>query len=136
MIFFKETFRKERSSTYQALVKQRVKAQAKQFARDRAGRKEYTPQVLTDLPPVNLTLRDFNPARPLWLCIRRVNNIVILVASGSSLSSNCHHFIYLHIALLFGYAFVIAYTTSRTLGAKYGYNPLKIGLVLLSFGIG
>lgn len=38
--------------------------------------------------------------------------------------------------LYFAFGFVVVYSTSRTLGSAYGYNALKIGLVLLSYGIG
>ena len=31
---------------------------------------------------------------------------------------------------------MIAYTGARILGFEYGYNPLKIGLVTLVYGIG
>jgi hypothetical protein len=31
---------------------------------------------------------------------------------------------------------MVTYTGARTLGSDYGYNPLKIGLVTLAFGIG
>ncbi|KAI1789395.1 vacuolar DHA amino acid exporter [Ganoderma leucocontextum] len=38
--------------------------------------------------------------------------------------------------LIFGLSYCIAYTCSRTLANQYGYNALQIGLVLLSFGVG
>ena len=31
---------------------------------------------------------------------------------------------------------MVSYTAARTLGYNYGYDPLKIGLVTLAFGIG
>ena len=31
---------------------------------------------------------------------------------------------------------MVSYTAARTLGRHYGYDPLKIGLVTLAFGIG
>lgn len=40
------------------------------------------------------------------------------------------------LGLIFGLSYCIAYTCSRTLANQYGYNALKIGLVLLSFGVG
>ncbi|KAF8975377.1 major facilitator superfamily domain-containing protein [Cyathus striatus] len=41
-----------------------------------------------------------------------------------------------NICFLFAYGFLLTYTTARTLGSKYGYSPLKIGLVTLSYGLG
>lgn len=38
--------------------------------------------------------------------------------------------------LYFAFGFVVVYSTSRTLGSAYGYSALKIGLVLLSYGLG
>ncbi|KAH9924619.1 MFS general substrate transporter [Epithele typhae] len=38
--------------------------------------------------------------------------------------------------LIFGLSYSISYTCSRTLANKYGYNALQIGLVLLPFGVG
>ena len=35
-----------------------------------------------DLAQVNLSLRDLNPLTPLWLGLRRMNNLTILIASG------------------------------------------------------
>ena len=35
-----------------------------------------------DLTQINLSLRDFNPFRPIWLGLRRMNNLTILFASG------------------------------------------------------
>jgi len=37
-----------------------------------------------DLKQVDLTLRDFNPLVPIWFGLRRLNNVVILFASGKS----------------------------------------------------
>ena len=37
---------------------------------------------------------------------------------------------------MFAFNFVVAFTASRTLSSAYGYNALKVGLVLLSFGLG
>lgn len=73
-----------------------------------------------ELQEVRLSLRDVNPVRPMVLVLRRLNNIAILTASG----------------LIFAFTYSIAYTCSLTLGNKYGYNALQIGLVLLSYGTG
>lgn len=76
--------------------------------------------VKADIKEIKLSLRDVNPIRPMLLVLRRWNNVAILTASG----------------LIFGFSYCIAYTCSRILGDKYGYDALKIGLVLLAYGIG
>ncbi|KAG7444229.1 MFS general substrate transporter [Guyanagaster necrorhizus] len=76
--------------------------------------------TLETLPTIKLSLRDVNPVHPLWLVLRRRNNILMLLSSG----------------ILFSYCFIVVYTTSRTLGSAYGYDALTIGFILLSFGLG
>ncbi|EJF61025.1 vacuolar DHA amino acid exporter [Dichomitus squalens LYAD-421 SS1] len=158
---FRDTYRRERSLTYQAALKRRraimsakgsesssitqvaaisraitpkpenpsgaypgdaKKDAIETLARERDLEKQQMPPraVPTDMDDLKLTIADVNPAKPLWYVLRRINNLVILVASG----------------LIFGLSYCIAYTCSRTLANEYGYNALKIGLVLLSFGAG
>ncbi|KAJ7353400.1 vacuolar DHA amino acid exporter [Mycena albidolilacea] len=143
-LFLKDTFRKERSLTYQNVLKSRLKSHATgSVATSRTASIAEPPSLPADLEKqqipalrlsdthtvaaadvalreMKLTLRDVNPFRPLWLVVRRMNNLAILVASG----------------LMFGYNFVVVFTTSRTLSSAYGYNALEVGLVLLSFGLG
>ncbi|KAJ7452190.1 vacuolar DHA amino acid exporter [Mycena galericulata] len=142
-VFLKDTFRKERSLTYQAVLKSRLKARAGSSAASTVTiaekepksndktlpadlekqEKEWQPTDTQDavvLPVIKLTMRDVNPIPPLWFVLRRINNLVILFASG----------------LMFAFNFVVVYTASRTLSSAYGYNALKVGLVLLSFGLG
>jgi hypothetical protein len=40
------------------------------------------------------------------------------------------------LGLLFAFNFNIVYTCSRTLASAYHYNALKVGLVILPYGIG
>ncbi|KAF7344182.1 Vacuolar DHA amino acid exporter [Mycena venus] len=141
-LFLKDTFRKERSLTYQNLLNTRIKSRARSTMSSRTAtivEKEPPPHtdpekqtgpdpslssspVIADvaLPEIKLTLRDVNPVKPLWLVVRRMNNLIILFASG----------------LMFAFSFVVSFTASRTLSSAYGYNALKVGLVLLSFGLG
>ena len=88
-------------------------------------------------PIVKLSLRDVNPFKPLAQVLCRWNNIVILFASGKH-QGTCKACtkMYVPTGLLFAFAYLIAYTSARTLGSKYNYSALKIGLVLLSFGTG
>ncbi|KAJ7631885.1 vacuolar DHA amino acid exporter [Mycena polygramma] len=138
-----DTFRKERSLTYQSVLKSRLKSRGMSSAADSTVTVAVTePPAPTDrkslpgdvekqnvidpvvaaaaLPVIKLTMRDVNPFKPLWLVLRRLNNFVILFASG----------------LMFAFNFVVVFTSSRTLSSAYGYNALKVGLVLLSFGLG
>ncbi|KAI0754649.1 major facilitator superfamily domain-containing protein [Daedaleopsis nitida] len=156
---FRDTFRRERSLTYQAALRRR-RAQrdakdseassatqqlttappaasetatsseeeekraevAEQPARDVEKQEEAVSagEVPAPLDVVKLSLADVNPLKPVWKVLRRTNNIAILVASG----------------LTFGFIYCISYTCALTLSHSYGYSPMTIGLVLLSFGIG
>ncbi|RDX46519.1 vacuolar DHA amino acid exporter [Lentinus brumalis] len=161
---FKDTFRRERSLTYQAALKRRraqLSAKASETSsisqitavsrvvspteggrnipapapahgnalealqRDRDLEKQQQPARVVEPEPapmndIKLSLSDVNPAKPIIHVLRRMNNLVILVASG----------------LIFGFSYCISYTCSRTLANHYGYNALQIGLVLLAFGVG
>lgn len=77
-------------------------------------------EVKAELHEVRLSLRDVNPIGPMVLGLRKYNNLAILTASG----------------LIYGFTYCVAYTCSRILGSKYGFDALKIGLVLLSYGVG
>ncbi|EJD50727.1 vacuolar DHA amino acid exporter [Auricularia subglabra TFB-10046 SS5] len=155
LFLFKDTFRRERSLTYQLAMKRARIAAAKRKAdqhRDRStdalprqlvkeksaapestspedvrsatqspvpGSGAITPAIHLD--DVKLTLADVNPLHPLRMVLRRKNNIAILVPS----------------ALMFAFSYSISYTCVRTMSAApYNYSALKIGLILLSFGIG
>ncbi|KAJ7146019.1 major facilitator superfamily domain-containing protein [Mycena epipterygia] len=141
-VFLKDTFRRERSLTYQSVLRSRLKSRSasaatsctvtvaeKEPPMETNGTSDLEKQewranspdvVAAALPVIKLTLRDVNPFKPLWQVLRRTNNLVILFASG----------------LMFAFNFVVVYSASRTLGSAYGYNALKVGLVLLSFGLG
>ncbi|KAG6840823.1 hypothetical protein C0991_004114 [Blastosporella zonata] len=121
-LFFRDTFRKERSLTYQNVLKQRLEeaelhhTEVKDKTQNSTDpEKDETPEIA-----VTLSLRDVNPAKPLVMVLRRLNNLVILVASG----------------FLFAFGFLIPYTTSRTLSSRYNYSALTIGLVVVAFGVG
>ena len=47
-------------------------------------REESRRNIEPNLKQVDLTLRDFNPIVPIWFGLRRLNNVVILFASGKS----------------------------------------------------
>ncbi|KNZ78494.1 hypothetical protein J132_00674 [Termitomyces sp. J132] len=63
-VLFHDTFRKERSLTYQNVLKKRLEG------------------VVNRKSPHALSLKDINPTRPVVLVLRRINNVTILFASG------------------------------------------------------
>ncbi|KAJ8597215.1 vacuolar DHA amino acid exporter [Rhizopogon salebrosus TDB-379] len=140
LCFFKDTFRKERSVTYQNVLARRVREQLLSGAKDESRRisekelQEYGEQQTSSkdveaqrtvipvsaIKEVKLSIADVNPFPPYISILRRKNNLAVLVASG----------------LLFGFSFSIAYTCARTVAMYYDYDALKTGLVLLAYGIG
>ncbi|KAF8182941.1 MFS general substrate transporter [Pholiota molesta] len=129
--FFRDTFRRERSLSYQASFKQATEAR-------RSGSGDLSIPAVGgsaekgDLdgvalegqsqPPLKIGLRHMQIIRPIMLVLRRVNNICVLIASGIIVGS---------------ISYCLAFTIVRTLGAPpYNYKPIRIGLVLLSLGIG
>ncbi|KAH7885145.1 vacuolar DHA amino acid exporter [Phlebopus sp. FC_14] len=136
---FRDTFRKERSLTYQNVLRKRLREQT--LAQQKEGQNVKGKNVTEDegqartpddveaqpaiaqAPAINevkLSLADVNPLPPYLVILKRKNNVAILIPSG----------------ILFAFSFSIAYTCARTLANEYNYDALKTGLVLLSFGIG
>ncbi|WVQ73955.1 hypothetical protein IAR50_003536 [Cryptococcus sp. DSM 104548] len=84
----------------------------------RIGRRGKTVSAEQKVKP---SARDLNPLPSMMAILKRPTNILIILSSSLS----------------FGAQYTIVYTASLTLGeAPYNYNPLKIGLAILSFGIG
>lgn len=146
VFLFRDTFRQERSLTYQRVLASRRCAASKRSSvvsdhaheLDTKSKGEETvavgetsgssgpgtataaaagPQAEAEITP---SFKDVNPFAPVALVMRRWNNVAALLSSG----------------LLFAFSFTIAYTCSRTLGDHYNYDAIKIGFVLLSFGAG
>jgi hypothetical protein len=102
LCFFKDTFRKERSVTYQNVLARRVREQLLSGAKDESrrisekGLQEYGEQQTSskDVEPqrtvipvsaikeVKLSIADINPFPPYISILRRKNNLAVLVASG------------------------------------------------------
>ncbi|KAG2089038.1 major facilitator superfamily domain-containing protein [Suillus discolor] len=140
LFLFKDTFRKERSMTYQNVLKRRLREQQSSEAKDdsrnisekelRVNGENQTnskdiegqPTVIpaSAIREVKLSIADVNPFPPYISILSRKNNFVILIPSG----------------LIFAFSFSIAYTCARTLSMYYNYDALKTGLVLLAYGIG
>ncbi|KAG2075910.1 MFS general substrate transporter [Suillus decipiens] len=150
VFLFKDTFRKERSLTYQNVLQRRAKkGELRCQHLDKSNHtfsaidKPAQPALESMVSPpqtgdvivkaispivaptscvkdINLSLADVNPFPPLLKILTRLNNLAILFASG----------------LIFAFSYSISYTCSRTLSEYYDYDALQIGLVLLSYGIG
>lgn len=124
---FRETFRKERSTTYQAALAKR-KARDTQRATlptskpepDLTRSNSKAESTTEELKEIKLTAADLNPLPPVKAVLSRWNNILVLLVSG----------------LIFGFAYSIQYTATLTLENAYGYNALHVGLVLLAYGAG
>lgn len=107
VLFFQDTFRSERSLTYQRQLKQRQRSTASFplsytnrsaiFTRnssvqtlkinadiEKAPARSGTQgsMELTDAPVITLSLRDVNPFHPIVHVLRRPNNFLILMSSG------------------------------------------------------
>ncbi|KAI0061746.1 MFS general substrate transporter [Artomyces pyxidatus] len=141
-LFFKDTFRRERSLTYQTVLHHHQARAALEASKrsststivealgevkdgDVKSEKEDLESANPGPRPhpikeVRLKLTDVNPFPPLLLVLRRWNNLATLTASG----------------FIYGFSYCISYTCARTLELKYNYNALQTGLVLLSYGVG
>ncbi|KAG8214817.1 major facilitator superfamily domain-containing protein [Butyriboletus roseoflavus] len=139
LFLFKDTFRMERSLTYQNVLKKRTQerklGQEKGAARERPVSEKKTSEDGTSgvqtpkcdvvasalgMKEVKLSIADVNPFPPYLRILTRKNNLAILIPSG----------------LLFAFSFSISYTCARTLSLYYGYDAMTTGLVSLAYGIG
>ncbi|KJA20497.1 hypothetical protein HYPSUDRAFT_43203 [Hypholoma sublateritium FD-334 SS-4] len=123
-IVFRDTFRRDRSLSYQAALRQAAQANCRsseEYDATRDVEKREAGAEPEDRPP-KIGLRHMQIIQPTVAIFRRPNNVLILCASG----------------LIFGgISYCIPFTTVRTLGAApYNYKSLDIGFVLLSLGIG
>jgi hypothetical protein len=88
---------------------------------------------------IKLSIADVNPFPQVAQVAKRKNNIVMYFPSGTHslhLDRMCESWPE-NVALLFALSYSISYTCSTTLFAPpYEYDALKVGLVLLSFGVG
>ncbi|KIJ98779.1 hypothetical protein K443DRAFT_194133 [Laccaria amethystina LaAM-08-1] len=125
-LFFQDTFRRERSLTYQNAMRQRMRISStgekkKTTIQEKSFKKESDVQAVPEIFPIaKLSLMDVNPFKPILLVVSRVNNFVILMASS----------------LTYAFGFLVAYTSARSLSMRYHYGPMKIGLVTLAYGLG
>ncbi|KAI0345658.1 vacuolar DHA amino acid exporter [Trametopsis cervina] len=133
-VFFKDTFRRQRSLTYQAVLR-RIREQQELARRSETSTLSHAtvvdrseaekpqhgaPFESEKIKEIKLSLKDVNPIPPMLHVLRRLNNLAILTSSG----------------IIFALTYSISYTCAITLGNQYHYNAMQIGLVLLSFGAG
>ncbi|KAF8133916.1 major facilitator superfamily domain-containing protein [Boletus edulis] len=146
IFLFKDTFRIERSLTYQAVLHRRT-ITTRDFKpktdftiaegntgteEKQASGKKGSPQpssiedgtvvikVESGLNDVRLSISDINPIPPFWKVVRERHNLAILLANG----------------LVFAFSYSLSYTCTRTLSMQYNLDPLSVGIVLLSLGAG
>jgi hypothetical protein len=75
ILFFRDTFRRERSLNYQTAIKQ----QCKSFSLPSLNELEHPEPESYNR---DLSLADVNPLKPLGQVLRRKNNVMVLIASG------------------------------------------------------
>ena len=83
--FFPDTFRRERSLTYQSAKKHAIERDRRK-AEQRAAKEISDPEkkaapVVLDPLTVKVTLLDLNPLKPIWSILKRKNNLFILLPS-------------------------------------------------------
>jgi len=107
LLFFRDTFRRERSLTYQNAMRQRTRISSTgsptplnvtytnhslpcigekktTTVQEQSFKKESDVQTVSEVLPIaKLSLMDVNPFKPILLVVSRVNNFVILMASGT-----------------------------------------------------
>ncbi|KAJ1303446.1 hypothetical protein OPQ81_011636 [Rhizoctonia solani] len=163
-VFLPDTWRRERSTSYQTAKRRALKERARKSQAGTPTRSRVpsptrsgtvTPTVCTNTPAgsiqghedkkgnsekesntitndehekrvvrdedTKLSITDINPISPIWNVLKERTNLCMLFAS----------------ALLFAYQYAVAFTAALTFAAApYNYSPIKVGLVLLSFGLG
>lgn len=133
IFLFKDTFRRERSSIYQAVLQRiqrlpdtEVASGVKKSACGDMGKfQEKSTDVeaartTKAVKDVTVTFTDVNPVPAYVKILGDKNNLAIILSTG----------------LGFGLSCTIGYTCARTLSLYYNYDALKTAFVLLFYGIG
>ncbi|XP_006462310.1 hypothetical protein AGABI2DRAFT_72269 [Agaricus bisporus var. bisporus H97] len=123
LLLFNDTFRKERSLTYQAIVKQRQQKQTSEnFELQSKSGHDFADANgdISPTPEIKITFRDVNPLKPIYLILRRWNNLAMLFATG----------------IVLAWQLTIVYTIARTLTSRYNYDAWKVGFTSLAYGVG
>ena len=99
LFFFNDTFRRERSLTYQSVLKQRLRiagmrsssVESNSMRIENADLEKRNPPAPV-LPDIELSLRDVSPFKPIIIILRRWNNVAVLIATGKSSLNAPGHF--------------------------------------------
>ena len=153
-VFFKDTFRQQRSLSYQTALRGALRARESDkksgdMPSKATGEKSEGSTIVdaedqsgSQKEDMKLTLREMHIIRPIFQVSRRINNLCILFASGRY-TFCCCGFTYLrlnnhYLGLIYGgITYCLSYTSVKTFGGPpYNYGSLFLGLVLLSFGVG
>ncbi|KZT12154.1 MFS general substrate transporter [Laetiporus sulphureus 93-53] len=156
-VFFQDTFRRQRSLTYQSVLRRVMEQEAKKLNAKREDsidcddvRTKVDPtEKDTDekgLPPSNTSVIEQDmeaqhssrdkaapPVKEIKLSLTDINPVKPIVHVLSRLNNVAT---LVASGLLFAFNYSISYTASRTLENQYGYDALQTGLVLLAYGIG
>jgi MFS family permease len=85
LFFFKDTFRRERSLTYQDVLRHKLHEHAVKMT---GHQHEHPGQDVEKQEPkdivIKLSIKDMNPVRPIVQVLIRFNNLLVLLASGES----------------------------------------------------
>lgn len=93
---------------------------------------------ISPTPEIKITFRDVNPLKPIYLILRRWNNLAMLFATGEvsftvSLSSTSPGVV---SGIVLAWQLTIVYTIARTLTSRYNYDAWKVGFTSLAYGVG
>ncbi|EPQ54769.1 MFS general substrate transporter [Gloeophyllum trabeum ATCC 11539] len=154
LFFFRDTFRRERSLTYQLVLKKRImEREAAMLASKRSSQitvvtpekvkmeksskqeenKGATPDPTAkdveaqNNAPVPSSMKEIKLS---FMDINPIPPIILVLRRWNNIA------ILTASGLIFAFSYCISYTCSRNLTSIYGYNALQIGLVLLAYGIG
>ncbi|KNG87020.1 hypothetical protein ANOM_004670 [Aspergillus nomiae NRRL 13137] len=121
LALMKESFRKDRSTTYQdALAIRTEKIARRQSQAIHRSSCEEGASHHSSRSKINVYPTDLRVATSLKRVVKKRNNVVLLIATG----------------LNYGFTYSISYTCTLSLSDKYHLDALKIGLVLLAYGLG
>jgi hypothetical protein len=162
MFWMPDTYRKERSMAWRKAHERARQAQRENFARARANlpstsvtseKTAVAPPPSTSFSPVLATPSRAQPSSG-FAPLNRVKTALSaksgdvkvrisfrdlnpLAVSGDVIKQPANFAILLYSGFLFASQYCITFTATRTFAdAPYNYSPIKVGLVLLSFGLG
>lgn len=158
LFLFKDTFRKERSTTYQNVLKRRIREQQSSEAKDEPRKISEKESQVNDEEQTNpkdieaqMNSKDLGAqtsskdieGQPTVIPASAIREVKLSMADVNPfppylliISRKNNFAILIPSGLLFAFSFSITYTCARTLSMHYNYDALKTGLVLLAYGVG